>query len=112
MSFTKHHEFGHEGYVDGFPIEFGGHLGRLGYVATVHQPEPSRDGGGEADAVVDEGEGRGAGDVFPLSTSCAAWKCDQSEYKQPLILVEKKNNNYEDFPKSKNFLELITAKAF
>ena len=48
------------------PVELRGVLGRLGYVAAVHEPEPRGDGGGEVDAVVDEGEGRGARHVLPL----------------------------------------------
>ena len=49
-------------------VEGGGHLGCLGHVPAVHQPEPGADRGGEVDAVVDEGEGGAARDVLPLGT--------------------------------------------
>ena len=47
-------------------VEGGGHLGGLGHVAAVHQPEPGADRGGEVDAVIDEGKGGAAGDILPL----------------------------------------------
>ena len=68
-------------------VEGGGHLGCLGHVPAVHQPEPGANlgekhshsseqleggvntyRGGEVDAVVDEGEGGAARDILPLGT--------------------------------------------
>lgn len=101
MSFAEHHELGHEGDVDGLPVEFGGHLGGLGDVAAVHEPEAGRDGGGEADAVVDEGEWGGAGDVFPLCTGCPACKYTRSDHKKSIFFfVFGETKNCIRFPNS------------
>ena len=62
----------HERDMDGFPVELGGKLCGLRDVPAVHEPEAGRDGGGEVDAVLDEGERGGAGHVLPLRASCAA----------------------------------------
>ena len=67
------YSLGHERNVDGLPVELRGVLGGLGYVSAVHEPEPRRDGRGEVDAIVDERQRRGAGDVLPLGSSCSAW---------------------------------------
>ena len=63
---------GHERYMNSLFVEGGGHLGCLGHVSAVHQPEPGADGGGEVDAVVDEGEGGAARDVLPLGSRRSA----------------------------------------
>ena len=52
--------------MDGLFVEGCGHLGGLGHVAAVHQPEPGADRGGEVDAVIDEGEGGATSHVLPL----------------------------------------------
>ena len=54
--------------MDSLFVEGGGHLGRLGHVAAVHQPEPGADRGGEVDAVIDKGERSAAGDILPLGS--------------------------------------------
>lgn len=51
-------------------VQFGRHLGGIGYVSAVHKPEASGNSGGEGHAVVDEGQRSGTGDVFPLGASC------------------------------------------
>ena len=53
--------------MDGLFVEASGHLGGLGHIAAVHQPEPGAHGGGEVDAVIDEGERSAACDILPLS---------------------------------------------
>ena len=58
--------------MDGLFVEAGCHLGGLGHVAAVHQPEPGAHGGGEVDAVIDEGERSAAGDILPLGPGGAA----------------------------------------
>ena len=58
----------HERDVDGFSVELCGHLGGLTHVPAVHEPEPSGDGGGEVDAVVNEGQGCRTRYILPLST--------------------------------------------
>ena len=62
----------HERHMDGLFVEAGCHLGGLGHVAAVHQPEPGAHGGGEVDAVIDEGERSAAGDILPLGPGGAA----------------------------------------
>lgn len=52
--------------MDGLLVELGGHARRLANVSAVHQPKAGRHGGGEGNAVVDEGERRRAGHVLPL----------------------------------------------
>ena len=58
--------------MNGLFVEAGCHLCGLGHVAAVHQPEPGAHGGGEVDAVIDEGERRAAGDILPLGPGGAA----------------------------------------
>ena len=62
-------------------VEGGGHLGCLGHVSAVHQPEPGADRGGEVDAVVDEGERRRTGDILPLCTGSST--CHEDHLKNP-----------------------------
>lgn len=63
---------GHEGHVDGLPVQLGSHLGGVGNVAAVHEPEACGDGGGEANAVVDERERSRSRHVLPLRSRRAA----------------------------------------
>jgi len=58
--------------MNGFAIELGGHLGRVGDVSTIHEPKPRGDRRCKGNAVIDEGEGRGTSDVFPLGPSRAS----------------------------------------
>ena len=53
--------------MDCFPVQFGCHFGGLADIPAVHQPEPGGDGGGEVDAIVDEGQGGRASHILPLS---------------------------------------------
>ena len=64
---------GHEGDVDGFPVEGRGHVGDFGDIAAVHEPEAGRHGGRERHAVIHERQRRRAGHVLPLGldgTTC------------------------------------------
>lgn len=51
-------------------VQFGRHLGGIGYVSAVHEPETGRHSGGEGHAIVHEGQRSGTGDVLPLGASC------------------------------------------
>ena len=80
---------GHERYMNSLFVEGGGHLGCLGHVSAVHQPEPGADlendendrsesvemsetyCGGEVDTIIDKVELSAGGDIFPLSSSCS-----------------------------------------
>ena len=82
-------------------VEGGGHLGCLGHVPAVHQPEPGANlgekhshsseqleggvntyRGGEVDAVVDEVEGGASSDVLPLCPGGPA--CQQKHGVSPV----------------------------
>ena len=55
------------------PVQIGSHARGLGDIGAVHEPEPSGDGGGEGDGVVDEGEGGGPRHVLPLGAGGPSW---------------------------------------
>ena len=72
---------GHERYIDGFLVEGRCHFCSFSDVSAVHEPEASTDGGGEVDAVVDEGERRRTGDILPLCTGSST--CHEDHLKNP-----------------------------
>ncbi|XP_046667683.1 uncharacterized protein LOC124359188 [Homalodisca vitripennis] len=76
----KHYKFGHERNMYCFPIELGSHLSGVSHIAAVHEPEPRRHGGGERNAVVNEGKRCRTCDILPLRprrTPCTAQHSSQ-----------------------------------
>jgi len=53
-------------------VQLGGHFGGIRDIAAIHQPKSSWHSGRKGDTVVDKCQGRGTGDILPLSSGRSA----------------------------------------